>query len=130
MAKQVFYDPRRSRWKRVLLLSNIVGVLVTLLIIFFVYSAMRGVRLPELLLQEQKHPFHALKEKEKEKEKERRRVAHKRGHRKSKQKKGFGPRSTWTGMPLASPHCVSIPAKSICSFPTGCMSSLPTATFR
>jgi len=84
MAKQVFYDPRRSRWKRVLLLSNIVGVLVTLLIIFFVYSAMRGVRLPELLLQEQKHPFHALKEKEKEKEKERRRVAHKRGHRKSK----------------------------------------------
>ena len=84
MAKQVFYDPRRSRWKRVLLLSNIVGVLVTLLIIFFVYSAMRGVRLPELLLQEQKHPFHALKEKEKEREKERRRVAHKRGHRKSK----------------------------------------------
>src|SRR3982751_5359989 len=84
MAQPVFYDPRRSRWKRVLLLSNIVGVLVTLLIIFFVYSAMRGVRLPELLLQEQKHPFHALKEKEKEREKERRRVAHKRGHRKSK----------------------------------------------
>jgi cellulose synthase/poly-beta-1,6-N-acetylglucosamine synthase-like glycosyltransferase/spore germination protein YaaH/peptidoglycan/xylan/chitin deacetylase (PgdA/CDA1 family) len=84
MPKQVFYDPRRSRWKRVLLISNIVGVLVTLLVIFFVYSAMRGIPLPELLLQEQKHPYHALKEKEKEKEKERRRQAHKRGHRKSK----------------------------------------------
>ena len=84
MPKQVFYDPRRSRWKRVLVVSNVLGVFITLLIIFFVYSAMQGVRLPELLLQEQKHPYHALKEKEKEKEKERRRVAHKRGHRKSK----------------------------------------------
>jgi peptidoglycan-N-acetylglucosamine deacetylase len=84
MPKQVFYDPRRSRWKRVLLLSNILGILITLLIIFFVYSVMRGVPLPELLLQEQKHPYHALKEREKEKEKERRRLAHKRGHRKSK----------------------------------------------
>jgi peptidoglycan-N-acetylglucosamine deacetylase len=84
MPKQVFYDPRRSRWKRVLLISNIVGVLFTLLIVFFVYSATRGIPLPELLLQEQKHPYHALKEKEKDKEKERRRLAHKRGHRKSK----------------------------------------------
>src|SRR5205823_7112129 len=84
MPKQVFYDPRRSRWKRVLLISNIVGVLLTLLIVFFVYSATRGIPLPELLLQEQKHPYHALKEKEKDKEKERRRLAHKRGHRKSK----------------------------------------------
>jgi peptidoglycan-N-acetylglucosamine deacetylase len=84
MSRQVFYDPRRSRWKRVLLLSNILGILITLLIIFFVYSVMRGVPLPELLLQEQKHPYHALKEREKEKEKERRRLIHKRGHRKSK----------------------------------------------
>src|SRR5207248_3239516 len=84
MAKPVFYDPRRARWKRVLLLSNVLGVVVTLLIIFFVYSAMRGVRLPELLLQAQKHPYHALKEKEREKEKERRRLAARRGHRKSK----------------------------------------------
>ena len=84
MPKQVFYDPRRSRWKRVLVVSNVLGVFITLLIIFFVYSAMQGVRLPELLLQEQKHPYHALKEKEKEKEKERRRIAHRRGHRKSK----------------------------------------------
>ena len=84
MPTPVFYDPRRARWKRVRLLSNVVGVLVTLLLVFFVYSAMRGVRLPELLLAEQKHPYRALKEKEKEKDRERRRLAGRRGHRKSK----------------------------------------------
>src|SRR5438270_5581657 len=84
MRKPVFYDPRRSRWKRVLVLSNLLGLFVTLLIIFFVYSAMSGIRLPELLLQTQKRPYHALKEKEREKEKERRRLAARKGHRKSK----------------------------------------------
>ena len=85
MAKPVFYDPRGARWRRIRQLWNIFGLLVTLLIIFFVYSAMSGVRLPELLLQEQKRPYHALKEKERDKEKERRKLAAaRRGHRKSK----------------------------------------------
>ncbi|HEX6504280.1 MAG TPA: glycosyltransferase [Terriglobales bacterium] len=84
MPKPVFYDPRRSRWKRVRIFSNSLGLFVTVLIVFFVYSAMSGVHLPELLLQNQKRPYHALKEKEREKEKERRRLAAKRGHRKSK----------------------------------------------
>ncbi len=84
MSKPVFYDPRRSRWKRVRILSNFLGVFVTLLIIFFVYSAISGVQLPELFLQTQKRPYHALREKEREKEKERRRLAARRGHRKSK----------------------------------------------
>jgi len=52
---------------------------------FFVYSATRGVRLPELLLPAQKRPYHAFKEKEKERVKEhRRQAALKRGHRRSK----------------------------------------------
>ncbi|HET7206883.1 MAG TPA: glycosyltransferase [Terriglobales bacterium] len=84
MGTPVFYDPHNSRWRRVRLLSNIAGVLLTFLIVFFVYSATQGVRLPELLLQEQKRPYHALKEKEREKEKEHRRQLAKRGHRKSK----------------------------------------------
>ena len=84
MSNPVFYDPRRARWKRVRILSNLLGVFITGLVIFFVYSAMHGVPLPELLLQSQKHPYRALKEKEKEKAKERRRLAVKRGHRKSK----------------------------------------------
>ncbi len=84
MSKPVFFDPRGSRWKRVRQLWNVLGLLVTFLVIFFVYSALRGVRLPELLLQEQKRPYHALKEKEREREKERRRLAARHGHRKSK----------------------------------------------
>jgi cellulose synthase/poly-beta-1,6-N-acetylglucosamine synthase-like glycosyltransferase/peptidoglycan/xylan/chitin deacetylase (PgdA/CDA1 family)/spore germination protein YaaH len=84
MSTPVFYDPRRARWKRLRFLSNIVGVLVTLLLIFFVYSAMRAVRLPELFLAEQKHSYRALKEKEREKDRERHRLLAKHGHRKSK----------------------------------------------
>ncbi|HYL14045.1 MAG TPA: glycosyltransferase [Terriglobales bacterium] len=84
MPNPVFYDPRRTRWKRVRFLSNLLGVFITVLVVFFVYSALRGVALPELLLQAQKHPYHALKEKEKEKAKEHRRLAAKKGHRKSK----------------------------------------------
>src|SRR5438105_13097284 len=84
MSNPVFYDPRRARWKRVRILSNLLGVFITGLVIFFVYSAMHGVPLPELLLQSQKHPHRALKEKEEEKARERRRLAAKRGHRKSK----------------------------------------------
>ncbi len=84
MAKPVFYDPRRSRWKRVRVLSNSLGVFVIALAVVFVYSLVHGVPLPELLLPAQKRPYHALKEKEREKEKERRRIAAKKGHRKSK----------------------------------------------
>jgi hypothetical protein len=65
--------------------SNIVGVLVTLLIIFLrIQRHATAYVLPELLLQEQKHPYHALKEKEKERKKNDVAVATKRGHRKSK----------------------------------------------
>ena len=44
-----------------------------LLAIFFIYNALRGEQLPELIWQAQKKPYHALKENEKEKAKERRR---------------------------------------------------------
>ena len=84
MPKPVFYDPRRSRWKRLRVFSNSLGLFVILLIVVFVYGMVRGVPLPELFLPTQKRPYHALKEKEREKEKERRRLAAKKGHRKSK----------------------------------------------
>ena len=84
MAQPVFYDPRRARWKRLRRLFDILGLGITLLIGFFIYSALRGERLPEFLLPQQKRPYHALKEKEKEKAKERRRLLAHRSHRKSK----------------------------------------------
>jgi cellulose synthase/poly-beta-1,6-N-acetylglucosamine synthase-like glycosyltransferase/spore germination protein YaaH/peptidoglycan/xylan/chitin deacetylase (PgdA/CDA1 family) len=84
MAQPVFYDPRQARWKRVRRLFDILGVTITLLIIFFAYTALRSETLPELLLPTLKRPYHALKENEKERAKERRRLAARRGHRKSK----------------------------------------------
>jgi peptidoglycan-N-acetylglucosamine deacetylase len=85
MAQPVFYDPRRARWKRLRLLFDVIGVSITLLIVFFAYTALRSEPLPDLLLPAQKRPYHSLKEKEKEKAKERRKLAaaH-RGHRRSK----------------------------------------------
>ena len=75
MAQPVFYDPRKARWKRIRLAFDLIGVVITLLVIFFAYTALRDEPLPELLLAPQKHPYHALKEKEKEKAKERRKLA-------------------------------------------------------
>ncbi len=85
MAQPVFYDPLKARWKRIRLAFDLVGLCITLLIVFFAYTALRDEPLPDLLLPAQKRPYHALKEKEKEKAKERRRLAtvH-RGHRKSR----------------------------------------------
>ncbi len=84
MAKPVFYDPRQSRWRRLRRLFDVLGVAITLLVVFFVYTAIRDEQLPSLLLPAQKRPYHALKEKEKEKEKERRRQAALRTRRKTK----------------------------------------------
>src|SRR5579864_9032639 len=73
MAQPVFYDPRQARWKRLRSLFDILGVSVMLLVIFFIYNALRGEQLPELIWQAQKKPYHALKENEKEKAREKRR---------------------------------------------------------
>jgi len=79
MANQVFYDPRRSRWKRLRRLFDVLGVAVTLLVAFFIYTALRGESLPELLLPSPKRGYRALKEREKRKP-----VARHSRHRKSK----------------------------------------------
>src|ERR1700746_591971 len=84
MAQPVFYDPRRARWKRLRRLFDILGVCITLLIGFFIYSALRGERVPECLRPQQKRPSRALKVKEKEKAREHRRLLAHRSHRKSK----------------------------------------------
>src|SRR5450631_570954 len=83
MAQSVFYDPRQARWKRVRNTFDLLGLALMLLVIFFVYSALRGQPLPQLLLPSEKKPYHALKDAEKQKAKERRRLAVKRGHLKS-----------------------------------------------
>jgi cellulose synthase/poly-beta-1,6-N-acetylglucosamine synthase-like glycosyltransferase/spore germination protein YaaH/peptidoglycan/xylan/chitin deacetylase (PgdA/CDA1 family) len=85
MSQPVFYDPRQARWKRLRSLFDVIGISVMLLVVFFIYNALHGEPLPELIWQAQKKPYHALKENEKEKAKERRRKqAALRGSRKTK----------------------------------------------
>ena len=84
MAQPVFYDPRRARWKRLRRTIDVAAVLVSALIIVFVYTALRDEPLPELLFPPQKRAFKALKESEKEKARERVKKAAARSHRKSK----------------------------------------------
>src|SRR4051812_26896335 len=85
MAQPVFYDPKQARWRRLRRVFDATALALTLLLVFFIYTALRSESLPSLLLPTEKHPYHALKEKEKEKAKEKRRLAAlRRGHRKSK----------------------------------------------
>src|SRR5437773_7125239 len=131
MAQQpVFYDPRQARWKRLRRIFDLAALAFTFLVIFFIYTALRSERLPDLLLPIQKRPYHALKEKEKDKAKEHRRLAalH-RGHRKSKAapsqvklnaEEGIALRFTFPGTQPASPRCVNTRARSTCFFQHGC----------
>jgi cellulose synthase/poly-beta-1,6-N-acetylglucosamine synthase-like glycosyltransferase/spore germination protein YaaH/peptidoglycan/xylan/chitin deacetylase (PgdA/CDA1 family) len=84
MAEPVFYDPRRARWKRLRRLFDVVAVVVSALIIFFVFTALRDEPLPELLFSPQKRAFKAFKESEKEKARDRQKKLAARSHRKSK----------------------------------------------
>ena len=86
MAKQIFYDPRQARWKRLRRGFDVAALCLTLLLGFFVYTTLRSEPLPDLLLPIRKKPYHALKEREKERAKERRKLAalQRRGHRKAR----------------------------------------------
>jgi len=74
MAQPVFYDPRQARWKRLRRLFDVLGIAISLIVVFFIYNALRDQRLPELRFSKETKPYHALKEKEKEKARERRRA--------------------------------------------------------
>jgi len=86
MANAIFLDPRQARWRRLRRIFDAAGIVASLLLVFFIYSAVHNEQLPELLLPLQKRPFHALSEREKEKEKEQRRkkLSASRGHRRTK----------------------------------------------
>src|SRR5271170_1776380 len=75
MAKQVFYDPLQARWKRIRRLVDAAALAFSLLVIFFIYSALRSEPLPDLSWLTEKRPYHALKENEKAKAREKRRLA-------------------------------------------------------
>ena len=62
MAKPIFYDPQRKRWKRLRRMMDVLGLAASLLIVFFLVSALSGVSLKKMLLPEQHRPYKALKE--------------------------------------------------------------------
>ena len=72
MAQPVFYDPRRARWRRIRTLLDVAGILLSAVIVVFVYTALSE-PLPKLLLPFEKRPYHALKETERDKAREKRR---------------------------------------------------------
>jgi len=84
MAKPVFYDPRRARWRRLRALFDVTGLVLSAVIVVFIYTALRSEPLPKLFLQFQKHPYHALSENEKERARERRKLLIKRTHRRTR----------------------------------------------
>ena len=84
MAEPVFYDPRRARWKHLRRLIDAVAIVISALVIFFVYTALRDEPLPELLFSPQKRAFKAFKESERDKARERQKKIAARSHRKSK----------------------------------------------
>jgi len=75
MAKQVFYDPLQSRWRRIRRVFDAAALAFSLLVVFFIYSALRIEPLPGLAWLLEKKPYHALKEDEKAKAREKRRLA-------------------------------------------------------
>src|SRR3984893_12110060 len=84
MAEPVFYDPRRARWKVLRRVIDVSAVAFSLLVIFFVYTALRDEPLPELLFSPQKRAFKAIRENEKQKARDRLKKVANRTHRKTK----------------------------------------------
>ena len=84
MAEPVFYDPQRARWRRLRRAIDATAIVLSALIIFFVFTALRDEPLPELLFSPQKRAFKHLKESEKEKARDRQKKLAARTHRKSK----------------------------------------------
>ncbi len=75
MAKQVFYDPLQARWRQIRRFVDAAALAFSLLVIFFIYSALRSEPLPDLSWLTEKKPYHALKEDEKTRAREKRRLA-------------------------------------------------------
>ena len=65
MSKPIFFDPQRKRWGRLRVLLNAAGLMITALVVFFIFTVLfQSETLKPLLLPSQKHNWRAIKEKE------------------------------------------------------------------
>ena len=62
MAKAIFYDPQLKRWRRLRRVLDVVGVVITVVIAVFLFTALRSEAMPELLLPGTKHSYRTIKE--------------------------------------------------------------------
>ncbi len=68
MAKQVFYDPQRKRWTRLRLLFDLLGIVISALVLFFIISVFfQKEVLPRTLLPELKRNLRTVRERERPK---------------------------------------------------------------
>src|SRR5450432_374885 len=68
MTKQVFYDPQRKRWTRLRLLFDVLGIVISALVLFFIVSVFfQKEFLPPTLLPALKRNLHTVKERERAK---------------------------------------------------------------
>lgn len=58
--KQVFYDPNLTRWRRLRRITDIAFLVATVVGVVFIFSVVKGERLPDLLLPVQQHNYRAL----------------------------------------------------------------------
>ena len=65
--KPIFFDPDRKRWRRLRLILDSSVILVTLLVVFFVVTIIRGASVPGVNLPDVKKPYHPLKDSQKRK---------------------------------------------------------------
>ncbi len=66
-SKQIFFDPNRKRWRRLRFILDCSVIVVTLLVVLFVVSVLRGSSVPSVALPDLKRPYHALKDNQKRK---------------------------------------------------------------
>ncbi|HJX83496.1 MAG TPA: polysaccharide deacetylase, partial [Candidatus Angelobacter sp.] len=64
MSKPVFYDPHRKRWPRLRRVLDVTGIIITLLVLFFLVSFFISAKPTHLLMPEQKRNWKTLKERE------------------------------------------------------------------
>ncbi len=65
--RQIFFDPERKRWRRLRIIIDSSVILVTLLVVLFVFSVLKGSPVPAPALPQVKRPYHALKPDQKRK---------------------------------------------------------------
>ena len=62
MPKPVFYDPQLKRWRNLRLLLNLAGLVVTIVVVVFIFTALRSEDLPPTPWPETRHTYKPIRD--------------------------------------------------------------------